>query len=140
MIGEPKPEAFWQNVRSTLKAFLEAAGKSSNAPGKWTQAKLASKLGVHPTTLANFLSGTNHQISGFAIANACTLGIEFTCSNHRIGRLEDQTTPMPLSEQLVLEFSEDFSIAQESGPLTVELKRKPTKSDTRTGIRLKIVS
>jgi hypothetical protein len=137
---DPDAVAFWEGVRRALKAFLEANRNGSNEAGKWTQAKLAGKLGIHAATLANFLCGTNHQLSGLAMAKACTLGIEFPFDHHRIVSLKEQVTPTGAHEQLVLEFSDDFSIAQPSGPLMIELRPKPRQTATSYSIRLKIVS
>jgi transcriptional regulator with XRE-family HTH domain len=131
-------EAFWEGVRHSLRAYLDANRGASNGAGKLTQAKLAGSLGIHPATLANFLSGTNHQLSGFAVARACTLGIEFSCDQHRIGSLDDQDALNPVLQQLVLEFSDDFSVAQPSNPLIIELRPKPSQSVVRRVTRLKV--
>src|SRR5260221_10905998 len=104
--------AFWEEVRHVLKTYLVEDRNASNGRGRLTQARLAQSLGVHPTTLANFLSGTNHQLNGLAIVRACTLGMEFQCNHQRIGQLERETHGRTSSpEQLVLEFSDDFQIS-----------------------------
>jgi hypothetical protein len=134
--------AFWEHVRQVLKAHLEAGGP--NGQLRLNQRRLAHTLGLHPATLANFLSSTNQSMGGFAIARACALGIEFECDRQRIGRVDRQADApgTPAAEQLVLEFSGDFQIGQETDPLTIRLQRKPSKAETdlETGFRLKIVS
>src|ERR1019366_663399 len=106
----------------------------------WTQASLADALGMHPATLANFLSGTNFQVSGFALAKACSLGMEFECDDFRVGRVSIQGLAPRLPEQLVLEFSAEFNIARKTDPLTIELRKKPNGSTARDSIRLRVVS
>jgi hypothetical protein len=131
---------FWDDVRHAFKAFLAAHPRGSRDP--WTQASLADALGMHPATLANFLSGTNLQVSGFAVAKACSLGMEFECDDFRVGRVRTEgPSPAPrLTEQLVLEFSDEFNIARKTDPLTIELRKKPNGSMVRDIIRLRVVS
>jgi transcriptional regulator with XRE-family HTH domain len=129
---------FWDDVRRAFKAFLAEHARGSREP--WTQASLADALGMHPATLANFLSGTNFQVSGFALAKACSLGMEFDCDDFRVGRVRTQGTAAPLTEQLVLEFSDEFNLARKTGPLTIELRRKPNGLSARDSIRLRVVS
>jgi len=130
--------AFWERVRQALKAHLD----TRNGEGRVTQAMLARMLGLHPTTLANFLSSTNHSLGGFAMARACALGIQFECDQQRIGRIERHaersSTASP--EQLVLEFSDDFRIVREAEPLTIQLKRPPGKAPSSADISLKFAS
>jgi hypothetical protein len=141
--GNEDQLAFWEHVRRVLKGYLHGRQIGNGQPSL-TQAKLAHILGVHPATLANFLSSTNQSLGGFAIARACSLGIEFECDRQRIGRVNRQTDELrtPLAEQLVLEFSADFQISHESDPLIIQLKRGPSKAEINvpTGFRLKIVS
>jgi transcriptional regulator with XRE-family HTH domain len=129
---------FWDDVRHAFKAFLAAHPRGSRDP--WTQASLADALGMHPATLANFLSGTNSQVGGFALAKACALGMEFECDDFRVGRVRTRGPASPLTEQLVLEFSDEFNIARKTDPLTIELRKKPNGSTASDIIRLRVVS
>ncbi len=129
---------FWDDVRQALKGFLAAHARGSR--DSWTQARLADALGMHPATLANFLSGTNLQVNGFALAKACSLGMEFECDDFRVGRLRTQGSASPSTEQLVLEFSDEFNIARKTDPLTIELRKKPNGSTAREVIRLRVAS
>src|SRR5713101_7624923 len=90
---------FWDRLRKALKYYMESTGL--------TQRELATKLGIDPTTLNNFLNRQSKALGGLAVAIACTL-IDLVCDRTKIGRIvhSEHAKPRaePLTQQLVLEF------------------------------------
>ncbi len=138
----------WEHVREVLKAHLEPwPHQTQNGSDTRSQAALARALGLSPQALSNFLSGkrTNRSLGGLAMAKACSLGIEFVCDQHRIGRLGVATNDcMPSARpQLEFVFTDDFQIVHDSCPLTVRFKKGPeaaAESTAQPTIRVKITS
>jgi transcriptional regulator with XRE-family HTH domain len=139
---------FWDHVRDALTAFMQShRGLPTSDQKKWSQKELARTMGLSPQRLANFLSarGRTDSINGLALTIACSLGIDLEYNRRRIGLLDrqpDETRQRSSDAQLVLEFGDEFEVAPELTPLTIQLRKGPSsaREDSRPAIRLKISS
>jgi hypothetical protein len=137
--------AFWDHVRFTLRTYLNGERRVKDGPDDWSQAAMAEALALSPQTLSNFLTGTNLSLGGFAVARACSMGMEFECDEQRIGRVggEQNGIPQPQSDQqLVLEFTDGFELIRDSAPLVIVLRKGPSRAGSLSAreIRLKIAA
>src|SRR5438045_3494342 len=70
---------FWDRLRECLNSHMERT--------EATQKELASRLGIDPTTLNNFLNGQSKTLGGLAVALACTM-VDLVCDGKAIGRIK----------------------------------------------------
>lgn len=122
---------FWDRLRKALEYHMDSTAL--------TQRDLATRLGLDPTTLNNFLNRQSKTLGGLAVALACTL-LDLTCDGTKIGRIGDRDHAKPLMEpppqQLILEFDEAFEFKPESKRATIVLRKSLARqSSLRLSIR-----
>ncbi len=122
---------FWDRLRETLKSHMKATGLN--------QKELAARLGIHPTTLNNFLNRQSKALGGLAVALTCTV-VDLVCDGTTIGRTTQNGRAAKgaesYEEQLVLEFDDAFELKRDSEHPTIVLRKPAARRDSlRLSIR-----